>query len=97
MEVVVPFCEEGTEVSQRWGIFEGIPTFATDILTVNLASKKQGACVIAEAVSGRPVTAEACVPFQVSSCCGFIVDKLAVWLALLSVCECYCDFIIGYS
>jgi hypothetical protein len=93
----VPLCEVGAELSRCWDIFEGMPTSATDSLTVNLASKKQGACAIAQAVSGRPVTAEACVPSQVTPCCGFVVDKLAVWLALLRVCGCSCDFIVGYS
>ena len=55
MEVVLPLCEEGTELSQGWDIFEGLPTSATHSLTVNLASKKQGACSIAHAVGGRPV------------------------------------------
>ena len=79
------------------GLFEGIPNCAADSLTVSVASKKQRACAIAEAVSGRPFTAEACVPSQVSPCCGFVVDRWAVWQALLRACGCSCDFVIGYS
>ena len=55
--------------------------------TCYVASKKQGTCAVAQAVSGRPVTPEACVPVQVSPCCDFVVDKLAgfaqsVWVFL---------------
>jgi hypothetical protein len=74
----VPLRAEGTELPQGWDISEGMPTSATGSLTVNVASEKQVACSIAQAVSGRPVSEEACVQSQVSPCCGFVVVKLAV-------------------
>jgi len=89
----VPLCEKGSELSHGWDIFRACRPL---LLRVNV-SKRQRACAIAQAVSGRHITAEACVPSQVSPCCGFVVDKLTMWQALFRVCGCSCDFIIGYS